>query len=201
MYAKIQQVIDKIDFSTISDARKRDLEVLSKFIQDEKANERPVLLNFICTHNSRRSQFAQIWAAVASDYFKLPLQAFSGGVEVTELNPRVVASLQRLGFKIEKEGQSNPKCSVQWSVNSAPLVLFSKLYNDTVNPATDFAAIMTCSHADETCPVVLGCSQRIPIRYEDPKKFDDTPLESALYDYTAFLIATEMFYVCSKAKL
>ncbi len=198
MFHKIQAVIDKIDFNTISEIRRNELAVLIHFIQEKKDKNQPVLLNFICTHNSRRSQFSQIWGQVASNYFGISAQSYSGGVEETAFNERAVASLERFGFKMSKEGVGNPKYFVQWDENSDPLVMFSKMYDDSINPSSGFAAIMTCSHADENCPIVSGCEKRIPIRYEDPKNFDDTPLESALYDYRSFEIATELFYVFSK---
>lgn len=197
MFHKIQAVIDKIDFNTISEIRRNELAVLIHFIQEKKDKNQPVLLNFICTHNSRRSQFAQIWGQVASNYFGISAQSYSGGVEETAFNGRAVASLERFGFKMSKEGEENPKYFVQWDENNDSLVMFSKMYYDSINPSSGFAAIMTCSHADENCPVVAGCEKRIPIRYEDPKNFDDTPLESALYDYRSFEIATELFYVFS----
>ena len=197
MFHKIQAVIDKIDFNTISEIRRNELAVLIHFIQEKKDKNQPVLLNFICTHNSRRSQFSQIWGQVASNYFGISAQSYSGGVEETAFNERAVASLERFGFKMSKEGVGNPKYFIQWDENSEPLVMFSKMYDDSINPSSGFAAIMTCSHADENCPIVSGCEKRIPIRYEDPKNFDDTPLESALYDYRSFEIATELFYVFS----
>lgn len=198
MFVKIQQVIDKIDFSRLSSERVTELSVLTKFIQAKKENKLPVLLNFICTHNSRRSQFSQVWAKVAGDYYGIPVQSFSGGVEVTAFNERAVASLERFGFRITKHGEENPSYSVNWTDSAEPLVMFSKLYDDEINPKSGFAAIMTCSHADENCPFVAGCEKRIPIRYEDPKKYDDTPLELAFYDYRSFEIATELFYAFSK---
>lgn len=198
MFKDIQQVINKMDFNSISESRKNELAVLTKFIQEKKDKNLPVLLNFICTHNSRRSQFSQIWAEVAANYYSITAKSYSGGVEETAFNERAVDSLKRFGFKVEKEGEENPKYFVQWDVNSEPLVMFSKIYDDSINPSSGFAAIMTCSHADENCPFVAGCEKRIPIRYEDPKYFDDTPLESALYDYRSFEIATELFYTFSK---
>lgn len=198
MFSKIQQVIDKMEFNSISESRKNELDVLSQFIQAKKDKNFPVLLNFICTHNSRRSQFSQVWAQVASEYYNIPVQSFSGGVEETAFNERAVASLERFGFKVEKSGIDNPKFEVRWSENCKPLVMYSKLYDDSNNPSSEFAAIMTCSHADENCPFVAGCEKRIPIRYEDPKNYDDTPLEMAFYDYRSFEIATELFYIFSK---
>lgn len=189
-----------MDFDSIAESRKKEIEVLTQFIQEKKDNGQPVLLNFICTHNSRRSQFSQIWAQVASDYYSIPVKSYSGGVEETAFNERAVASLERFGFQSTKEGADNPKYSLKWSENSESLVMFSKMYDDTMNSSSGFAAIMTCSHADDNCPFVAGCEKRIPIRYEDPKNYDDTPLELAFYDYRSFEIATELFYIFSKVK-
>lgn len=200
MFVRIQQVIDKMDFNSINENRKMELDVLTQFIQEKRAQNLPVLLNFICTHNSRRSQFSQLWGQVASDYYGIPAQSFSGGVEETAFNERAVESIKRFGFEVTKKGEGNPKFEVQWNQKSKPLVMYSKMYYDVINPTNGFAAIMTCSHADENCPVVSGCDKRIPIRYEDPKNFDDTPLESAFYDYRSFEIATELFYIFSKVK-
>jgi len=200
MFSKIKQVVDKMDYNSIATDRKLELEVLSQFIQDKKNKNSPVLLNFICTHNSRRSQFSQIWAQVASDYYNIETECYSGGVEETAFNERAVASLERFGFKINKEGSTNPKHQIEWNSTSKTLLMFSKMYDDPINPSSNFSAIMTCSHADENCPFVAGCEKRIPIRYEDPKNYDDTPLESAFYDYRSFEIATELFYIFSKIK-
>lgn len=57
---------------------------------------------------------------------------------------------------------------------------------------------MTCSHADENCPFIPGAETRIPVRYEDPKEFDDTEMESEKYDERSKQIASEMFFVFSR---
>lgn len=198
MFEKIQQVIEKMDFDSIPVYRKTELMDLTHFIQKKRDNGFPVLLNFICTHNSRRSQFSQVWAQLASEFYGIAATCYSGGVEETAFNERAVASLKRFGFKVVKSGEENPTYEIQWNKESKSLMMFSKMYDDISNPSSDFAAIMTCSHADENCPYVAGCERRITIRYEDPKKYDDTPLELAFYDYRSFEIATEMFYVFSK---
>lgn len=198
MFEKIQQVVEKMDFASLSLQRKAELEVLTQYIQEKKDKNLPIWLNFICTHNSRRSQFSQVWAQVAAERYSVSIEAYSGGVEETAFNERAVASLKRFGFQIIKEGEGNPKYVVQWNSTTNPLIMFSKMYDDSINPSADFAAIMTCSHAEENCPFVTGCEKRVPIRYEDPKNYDDTPLEAAFYDYRSFEIATEMFYLFSK---
>lgn len=185
---------------SVSEERKELLQVLIAYIQSKLDSEEEINLNFICTHNSRRSQFSQIWALTAADYFGIPANCYSGGVEVAEFNERAVESIKRMGFRVTKKGNENPVYFIFHSDDSEPISAFSKLFDDPINKAKRFAAVMTCAHADENCPVIPGTENRIPIRYEDPKKFDGTPEESNRYDERSLQIASEMFYVFSKIK-
>ena len=183
---------------SISDERKSLLQELIDYIKSKREKGQLIRLNFICTHNSRRSQLAQIWAQTAADYFEIPAFCYSGGVEVTACNERTIRSLERSGFIISKHGHSNPIYFILQDKDTRPIIVFSKLYDDVINPHGIFATIMTCSHADENCPFISGAEARIPVRYEDPKEFDDTDLESAKYDERSQQIASEMFYVFSR---
>lgn len=176
------------------------LQPLVDYIQLKIDKKEEVNLNFICTHNSRRSQFSQIWAYTAANYFGIPANCYSGGVEVTSFNERAVESIKRSGFRVITKGNANPRYSVFHSEDSEPILAFSKLFDDPINKVDQFAAIMTCSHADENCPFIPGTEKRIPVRYEDPKSFDDTPEESVMYDQRSMQIASEMFYVFSKVR-
>lgn len=193
--------IRKIQSEKISEERIAVLEPLIWYIQQKIDSQETINLNFICTHNSRRSQFSQIWAFTASNYFGIPVNCCSGGVEVTEFNYRAVESIKRSGFTVKKKGDTNPEYHISidndgiYSVNT-----FSKLFDDSSNSAGNFAAIMTCSHADENCPIIPGAEARIPVRYEDPKEFDNTSKEEEMYDKRSLQIASEMFYVFSKIK-
>lgn len=182
----------------ISEDRIAKLQPLIDYIKSKREKGQPIRLNFICTHNSRRSQFSQIWAQTAADYFEIPAFCYSGGVEVTACNERTIRSLERSGFIISKHGHSNPIYFILQDKDTRPIIVFSKLYDDVINPHGNFATIMTCSHADENCPFIPGAEERIPVRYEDPKEFDDTDLESAKYDERSKQIASEMFYVFSR---
>ena len=183
---------------SISDERKSLLQALIDYIKCKREKGQPIRLNFICTHNSRRSQFSQIWAQTAADYFEIPAFCYSGGVEVTACNERTIHSLERSGFIISKHGHSNPIYFILQDKDTRPIIVFSKLYDDVINPHGNFATIMTCSHADENCPFIPGAEARIPVWYEDPKEFDDTELESTKYDQRSQQIASEMFYVFSR---
>ena len=191
----LQVFVENLRSETISDSRRALLTDLIAFIAASIEQRGHAILHFICTHNSRRSQFAQVWAQTAAFYYDLPVSCFSGGVEVTAFNPRAVQALKAQGFEIQFTANSNPRCDISFGIGAAPICAFSKLVEDDVNPRADFAAVMTCSHAEEYCPFVPGALQSIPLRYEDPKVFDDTPEEAAMYLARSTQIAAEMFYV------
>lgn len=78
------------------------------------------------------------------------------------------------------------------------MICFSKTFDDPANPDKNFAAIMTCSDADENCPLVPGTSFRKAVTYRDPKESDGTDHEMETYDERCRQIATEMFYMMSR---
>ncbi len=195
---QLQQTVAQLPIDSISAERKAVLQTLIDYVQKKKEKGEAISLNFICTHNSRRSQFSQIWAQTAADYYGIDINSYSGGVEVTAFNERAVASIERAGFKVTRKGDGNPKYFIFNSDDGEPITAFSKVYDDPANAASGFAAVMTCSHADENCPFIAGAEARIPVRYEDPKAFDGTPEEAARYDERSMQIGAEMFYVFSK---
>lgn len=200
MFPELSATIEIVKKQHIPEERISVLQLLIDYIQSKMDQSEAVNLNFICTHNSRRSQFSQVWAKAAADYYGISANCYSGGVEVTAFNERAVASIKRSGFKVSAEGEGNPIYSVWNAEEGEPLQVFSKLFDDPINEADKFAAVMTCSHADENCPFIPGTEKRIPVQYEDPKAFDDTPLEAEKYDERSVQIASEMFYVFSKIK-
>ncbi|EMI25215.1 arsenate-mycothiol transferase ArsC [Rhodopirellula europaea] len=202
LFPSLSSFVDqrRAESGLISEERREDLKQLAGYIRGEIQKSRPVQLTFICTHNSRRSHLTQIWAKVAADLFGLQsVQTFSGGTEATAMNPRIVASLKRVGFEVdvETEDKSNPTYAVRYAEQSEPLLCFSKIYSKSPNPTRHFAAVMTCSNADQACPIVPGCDLRLPIRYEDPKVSDGTPREAEIYDERCRQIAREMIHAMS----
>jgi arsenate reductase (thioredoxin) len=201
----IQPIVKNLTkkFEQISDARKPILKQLTEFVSDRSKAGQVASLNFICTHNSRRSHISQIWAQTAAQYYGISnVQCYSGGTEATAFNPRAVNAMRDAGFDIQviKDG-SNPVYSVKFSNDAPALTVFSKKYDDDYNPKKDFAAIMTCSHADENCPLVPGATRRIALTYDDPKDFDGTPLEAAKYAERVHEIGCEIFYAFSQVNL
>lgn len=200
LFPEIQQVISNLEVSEISEDRKKALQPLIAFIQNKMEAEQEVRLNFICTHNSRRSHLSQVWAQAMASHFKLKnIVCYSGGTQATALFPMAVKTLEKSGFKVEKISETeNPIYSIKYGPNELPVIGFSKTYDHGFNPQSEFAAILTCSQADAGCPFIAGAEKRIPIPYDDPKEFDGTPQQEAKYQECSLQIAAELFYVFSK---
>ncbi|WP_099370827.1 low molecular weight phosphatase family protein [Sphingobacterium sp. 1.A.5] len=201
MYPILLEFIDShIANKDISEDRKEILQPLILYIQDKISLNKPINLNFICTHNSRRSHFSQIWAQVASSYYKVKgVHCYSGGTESTAVYPKVIEILINQGFKIDMISPGiNPIYAIKYSVTEFPIIGFSKTFDSSFNPESSFAAIMTCSQADEGCPYVPGCERRISIMYDDPKISDNRKDQNETYKARSVEIGREMFYVFSK---
>nr|WP_245405042.1 protein-tyrosine-phosphatase [Chryseobacterium sp. SSA4.19] len=172
------------------------------FIQKRLLDKRSIDINFICTHNSRRSHFSQVWAQVASAYFNVPnVTCYSGGTEETAMFHKVVETLNMQGLFITKISDTvNPVYSIKYDEHVHPVLGFSKKYDNSFNPAYGFAAIMTCSQADSQHPFIKGADLHIPITFEDPKVSDRTPEQTKVYHERSLQIGAEMFYVFSQIK-
>tara|TARA_R100001369_G_scaffold92866_1_gene140644 strand:+ start:15925 stop:16578 length:654 start_codon:yes stop_codon:yes gene_type:complete len=200
LFPEIANLVKSLDPETITDERKAILQSLIDFIQSKVSNQQEIRINFICTHNSRRSHLSQVWAQTLAFHFSIKnIFCYSGGTESTALYPMVAETLKNSGFKVKmlSEG-NNPVYSIKYAENEQPIIGFSKKLDDNFNPKSGFAAVMTCSQADGGCPFIEGAVKRIPITYEDPKAFDNTPKQVEKYNERSLQIATELFYVFSQ---
>lgn len=184
----------------IDATRLQELNAVAQWIVDQPADR--VYLTFICTHNSRRSHMGQVWAQAAAWHFDLTqVHTYSGGTEATAFNPRAIQALRKLGVGItESAAGQNPTYAVELQPEQSEFNAFSKKYSHSTNPQKGFAAVMTCSHADEFCPLVFGADARFSLPYVDPKVSDGTPLESETYKDRALQIGSEMFYIMAHAR-
>lgn len=181
----------------ISKKRKELLVSIAQFIASELKKKNLVHLNFICTHNSRRSQLAQVWAHYAIEFYNLKgIQSFSGGTETTAFHRNTVKTLQEVGFefRLTKASHTNPMYEISFDGIKQPIIGFSKIYDDnsTKNP---YIAVTTCSSANENCPFIPEALQRFHVEYQDPKSSDNTDFTSAEYLKTNKIIATEMNFL------
>jgi protein-tyrosine phosphatase/arsenate reductase len=188
------------EFKSIPQNRKEILEKITQYIAKKRVMGSPINLVYICTHNSRRSHFGQVWAHVAASYYGIKnVNTYSGGTEATAFNINAINSLKRVGFNVKPINiEKNTTYHVFHDDNESPSVCFSKTYDDAKNPQKEFAAIMTCSDAEENCPFIPGVELRIGTTYDDPKAFDNTPEQDVKYDERCKQIALETLYVFSK---
>ncbi len=200
LFPEIEAFVAKLDPKTISEERKEIIQPLIEVLRSKVSSDQDIRINFICTHNSRRSHLSQVWAQTLAAYFKIKnVFCYSGGTEATALFPTVASTLQSSGFEVNtlSEG-NNPVYAIKYANNEHPVIGFSKTLDDDFNPKSNFVAIMTCDSANEACPFVPGAEKRIPITYEDPKAYDNTPQQADKYKERSRQIATELFYVFSQ---
>ncbi|RNL87126.1 protein-tyrosine-phosphatase [Sinomicrobium pectinilyticum] len=200
IFGPIEDTIATLAIGDIPAGRKETLQPLIDFIRHKAGTGEAIRINFICTHNSRRSHLSQVWAQTLAHYFNIRnVYCYSGGTEATALYPMVAEILEATGFKIERLSQgSNPVYAIKYADNEHPVIGFSKKLDDDFNPASGFAAVMTCSQADGGCPFIAGAEKRVPVTFEDPKVYDGTPQQKEKYRERNLQIATELFYVFSE---
>lgn len=152
-------------------------------------------LNFICTHNSRRSVAAEVWAYVLIKHFKLEnITVYSGGTEATQVKESIIKAFKYFGLRFNKERKKlNPKYTLDRNHSC-----FSKKYDDPHNPQEDYVGIMVCDDAYESCPIIRGGIARIGLTFKDPKYSDNTPEEAIVYQNTVQLIGVEIYYLLQK---
>jgi len=185
------------EFHLIPKERREILEGLAKIISDSQ--DASIDLIFICTHNSRRSHMAHLWASLGAEVYGAERVAcFSGGTEVSAFNPLAVKTIKNAGFRVStKIPGANRVYLVSHPGSMKGEKVFSKKYTDPPNPTRGFHAVMTCSDADDACPIVTGSVSRHAITYEDPKVFDGTPQAAEAYAGRCRQIAREMLYIFS----
>ncbi|HEX7366554.1 MAG TPA: protein-tyrosine-phosphatase [Pelobium sp.] len=200
LYCKLAKTISSLETSFFSDEREQKLLQIVNFIQFKIDKRQEVRLNFICTHNSRRSHLSQVWAQALAFHFGIKnVFCYAGGTEVTAVFPQVLIALQSAGFVVDKlcEG-ANAVYTIKYAADEHPVIAFSKKYDASFNPSSNFAAILTCTEADGACPFIAGAEQRIALPFEDPKAFDNTEKQVQKYEERSLQIAAELFYVFSR---
>lgn len=186
----------------ITEERSKLLDVIAASICREIINKKVVNLNFICTHNSRRSQIAQVWSNFASDYFGLKaIESFSGGTAITSFFRNTVHTLEEVGFLFQllEFSHQNPIYEIKYKGNKDPIIGYSKIYNDIANKKP-YIAITTCSNAESNCPFIPDALERFHMPYTDPKIYDNTAEWPQKYLETNRQIAGEMHYLYNKIK-
>lgn len=107
----------------------------------------------ICTHNSARSQIAEgLINALYNDKF----EAYSGGIEVSEVRPQAIEVMKEIGIDISHH--------------------YSKHIRDFYGTKFDLA-ITVCDNAKKICPVFPGAKKNEHKPFLDPATFNGTEEE------------------------
>lgn len=200
LFKELEKSLKLFQAATIPSERKENLAKIAEELQIQIQMGSPLRLNFICTHNSRRSHLSQIWAQIMAYHFGIAgVHCYSAGTEATALFPAVVKTMENLGLKTKIMASStNPIYALKYSDNEPAIIGFSKTLEDDFNPKSDFYAFMTCSQAAEDCPFVPGAKKRYSLSYEDPKVYDNSDVQMGKYQERSLQIGQEMFFLFSK---
>jgi len=186
----------------ITSGRKKLLTQIAEKITSEYEKDAKINLNFICTHNSRRSQLAQVWGFFAAQYFDLKtIYSFSGGTETTAFHRNTVRTLQKAGFtfNLVEFSHQNPRYLISYKGTNTSIIGYSKLFDDQKNNSP-FVAITTCDTADVNCPNVPQAIHRFHLPFVDPKYSDKTEQKEKVYLQTNKKIAAEIFFLFREIK-
>lgn len=186
----------------LDDDRKKLLHKIAVTIANEINENKEVHLNFICTHNSRRSQIAQVWAFYATTFFNLPISSFSGGTKITSFYRNAIKTLQKVGytFNLVDFSHQNPKYSISFEGSKKEIIVFSKRYDNPINKEP-FIAITTCNSADAKCPFIPAALDRFHLPYKDPKFSDGNSRSDEEYLKTNTEIAGEIYIIFNQVSL
>lgn len=186
----------------LDDNRKGLLQGIAKSIAEiYTSNNGKISVNFICTHNSRRSQLGQVWTFFAANYFDLNITSYSGGTEVTAFHRNTVLTLKEVGFtfNVEEFSHQNPVYQVSFNETSDYILGFSKTYDHQINEAP-YVAITTCNSADQNCPYIAEATKRFHLPFIDPKFSDNTEDQQKTYLKTNAEVASEIYYIFDLVK-
>jgi arsenate reductase (thioredoxin) len=199
---QVQELISKTAelSKDLTESRTSILNQLGEKLNKEINAKNVVNLAFICTHNSRRSHISQLLAHLFINDFKISnIASYSAGTEATAFNERAVNAFKSFGFEINITQQGeNPLYEVSFGDNIPTALAFSKTFQDDSISKENLFAVMTCSHAEENCPLIPGTTYRVALPYEDPKAFDDTPEEEKAYREKVLEIGAELYWLFSR---
>ena len=126
---------------------------------------------FVCTHNSRRSIYCEVWGKIIANKYSKNINFYSAGTKKTSVYGEVIKSFSRLGIK-------------------------SKTLEEI--QLDKFICIFTCSKAERSCPIDTRSIVNIPLLFDDPKKFDGLKNERIEYQKTCSQIAEKINFILKR---
>ena len=176
----LNKYINKLENHKLEYHQKKRIEIIVERLYNKIKSIS--LIVFICTHNSRRSQFCEAWSKVLANRYGLNISFSSAGTTKTSVYKEVINSLKRAGVDINEKGILN--------IEGKTSILYSKTLDDIKE--NKFISITNCTDAEKNCPLDPRSHLNLNIFYDDPKKFDGMENEKKEYDKTSVSIAAEI---------
>jgi len=154
-------------------------------------------LIFFCSENTFRSQASQVFAqTLCYERKHKKINVFSAGQTSGEIDPRLIAYLTKIGYRIAKsEKEEKTMYEVKFSDRADPIILFSKTISDQSLPSKDITSVVVCDTEKEpVCKELKTPSTPLSLVFPKVLTTDDAGKVEA----TLKSIAAEMLYVTQK---
>lgn len=201
MYNNLKISIEdwNLPFNSFSKKRLKILDQLMVYLKELVAKKLELNVIFVCTHNSRRSQFAQFWLDTFLHNFGIEnYNIFSAGTVETEVHKNVISVIEHYGFTVTKDSEINNKKYKIALGKGYEINLFSKEITSVLEAGLgSFVLIFVCDSAYENCPFVIENQKHFSLTFEDPGRYDEDLNALEYYQKCAYKIAAEMHYLAS----
>jgi len=152
LYPELESYFKSIDEKNYNKEHLNALENLKSNINFSSMDYPDYNVIFYCTENSFRSQASQVLLQTMCFARKFKkVKAFSAGITASEINPRLISYLSKIGYRITKSEKDGKQVfEVRFSDNASPIILFSKASADASLPEKDIAPVIVCDVKTET---------------------------------------------------
>lgn len=168
--------------------------LLNKVVEVIKSHDKEAKVVFVCTHNSRRSQAAELLLHLISEHFKRPIITESAGTESTAFHGNMVKAFNSFGVNFLKYDLGNPLYIYQEFGQDK--YLYSKRLEEL--DYQNSILITVCGDAKDNCPLILDGLAHLHLGYTDPKSFDGSDDELTGYQGKILEIGAELYYLVKR---
>lgn len=164
LYPEIASFFSSLDASNVKSANLSGLETIKYNL---RLGEDSIV--FACSGNSFRSQalqvFFQSWASVKK-YKRVKL--YSCGYKAMEIDPRLIVFLEKVGYRITKETETeNTVYYVKYGEKYPAIKLIPKACHDASLPQDEFISVLVCEEANGSCEHPRKKGLKITLNYKD----------------------------------
>lgn len=205
MYLKLSDYCRKLPshFDEIPTSRKDTLKSIGQYILAKFEISQPAQILFADQNNAKLSQLAELWFYIAKHYYHIKnLSVYSGGLEPTSFDHRIVPSIQQAGMIIipPQLYMDNLIYYINIGQRYPDYSMFAKPLDYHLNPHNHFLLVSLCDGTDTLDPAGYGADGKVLLSWDDPSGWDDTPVEFTKYQDCADEIARDMFFLMDYIK-